>query len=74
VKALLELKEKFKAATGLDWKPDIKLPSAASSAPSTGAADIDGKVTAQGDKVRQLKGDKAPKVFNFYFIFYTFRY
>jgi bifunctional glutamyl/prolyl-tRNA synthetase len=71
VKALLELKEKFKAATGLDWKPDIKLPSAAPSTPSTGAADIDGKIAVQGDKVRQLKGDKAPKVFNFTFYIYV---
>lgn len=67
MKALLELKEKFKAATGLDWKPDIKLPSAAPAAPSTGGVDLDGKIAEQGDKVRKLKGDKAPKVCNYCF-------
>ncbi|XP_059478554.1 bifunctional glutamate/proline--tRNA ligase [Neocloeon triangulifer] len=62
VKKLLDLKVQFKAATGLDWKPDIKLPSAdPSPAGGASAADINTKITEQGEKVRKLKGEKAPK-------------
>merc|ERR1711887_484759 len=59
-----------KAATGKDWKPAAepkkeKAPAKAASPPkeelSGPAAEIDGKIKAQGDKVRQLKTDKADK-------------
>ena len=65
VKSLLQLKADFKAATGQDWKPGMSLPEAVSKPePSAGvgsAADMDAKIRSQGDKVRQLKGDKADK-------------
>ena len=64
VKILLSLKADYKAQTGTDYKP-----------PASGASKVEkkepvidttalvGKITAQGDKVRQLKTDKAHKVF-----------
>ena len=48
----------FQAATGIDWKPGVEVPDAASSSASLGA-DIDGKIKAQGDAVRKLKSAKA---------------
>jgi len=63
VKVLLAAKADFKAATGLDWKPGMEVPKAAET-PAQGSAggdDLSSKVAAQGDKVRQLKSDKAPK-------------
>ena len=45
----------FQAATGIDWKPGVEVPDAASSSASLGA-DIDGKIKAQGDAA---KADKA---------------
>jgi len=56
VKQLLELKTQFKAATGLDWKPGMEVPGAAPA-----ADDIEAKIKAQGDKVRELKSAKAEK-------------
>ena len=50
----------FQAATGIDWKPGVEVPGAASSSASLGA-DIDGKIKAQGDAVRKLKSAKADK-------------
>ena len=73
VKVLLALKGDFKAATGLDWKPDIKLPAAAPAAPvaatatAGNAVEINEKIAAQGDKIRQLKASKATKVSWLYF-------
>ncbi|XP_063428728.1 bifunctional glutamate/proline--tRNA ligase-like isoform X1 [Mytilus trossulus] len=65
VKALLALKAEYKTATGSDWKPGCAPPStgAPSATASTGGAgvDINNKIAAQGDKVRQLKSDKAAK-------------
>ncbi|GFR95325.1 bifunctional glutamate/proline--tRNA ligase [Elysia marginata] len=68
VKTLLSLKAEFKSATGQDWKPGMTLPSAApavsvsaAAAPSCQAADLDAKIAAQGNKVRDLKGKKAAK-------------
>ncbi|XP_071078966.1 bifunctional glutamate/proline--tRNA ligase-like [Haliotis cracherodii] len=65
VKSLLSLKADFKAATGLDWKPDIKLPTG-SGAPVNQASsgnmdDLNNKITAQGNTVRDLKSKKASK-------------
>jgi len=71
VKKLLGLKAEYKAATGTDWKPPAqgavktKSPAPAPAPPKedlTGpAAEIDAKIKAAGDKVRQLKTDKAEK-------------
>ena len=69
VKTLLALKAQFKAETGREWKPGC-MPAAApapASAPAAAAGKLDGaelnaKVTAQGDKIRQLKSQKADKV------------
>jgi len=71
VKVLLALKGDFKAATGNDWKPPSpsqvvkqakekspQIPKVESSGP---AAEIEGKIKVQGDRVRQLKTDKADK-------------
>ncbi|XP_049878021.1 bifunctional glutamate/proline--tRNA ligase isoform X2 [Pectinophora gossypiella] len=62
VKALLELKAKYKAATGQDWKPGAN-PPATASAPSAGgdAAKLNEEITKQGDLVRTLKSAKAEK-------------
>ncbi|KAL8612842.1 hypothetical protein ACOMHN_038097 [Nucella lapillus] len=61
VQVLLSLKKQYKEATGKDWTPPK--PGAAPSTPShsPSGGDLDAKVGAQGDKVRQLKADKAPK-------------
>jgi len=62
VKTLLDLKAKYKAATGSDWKPGAHKPaSPAASAGGSSADDLDKQVTEQGNKVRQLKSDKADK-------------
>jgi bifunctional glutamyl/prolyl-tRNA synthetase len=71
----LALKAEYKAATGKDWKPGAA-PAAApvpakAAAPSSGAsaADINSQITEQGNKVRDLKSQKAAKVNsrNYYF-------
>jgi len=67
VAQLLDLKAKYKAATGKDWKPAPQgaQPAKAAEAPqpaaSSGADSLSDEVAAQGDKVRQLKADKADK-------------
>jgi len=74
VKVLLALKADFKAKTGNDWKPPAApkaapapkaaTPAKASTPPkelSGPASEIDGKIKSQGDKVRQLKTEKAEK-------------
>ncbi|XP_076096577.1 bifunctional glutamate/proline--tRNA ligase-like isoform X2 [Mytilus galloprovincialis] len=65
VKALLALKADYKTATGSDWKPGC-VPASTGAAPAAAsnggaAVDINDKISAQGDKVRQLKSDKASK-------------
>ncbi|CAB3246292.1 unnamed protein product [Arctia plantaginis] len=60
VKSLLELKAKYKAATGQDWKPGAAPAPTAVSTPS-GDATLDQDITKQGDLVRQLKAAKAEK-------------
>ena len=68
VKSLLALKAEYKTATGTEWKPDCVTPQTTGAAPSaassTGmsAVDINNSIVAAGDKVRQLKSSKAPKV------------
>ncbi|KAJ8713866.1 hypothetical protein PYW08_007486 [Mythimna loreyi] len=61
VKSLLDLKAKYKAAKGQDWKPGAAPAPAATSAPSGDAASLDQQITAQGDLVRSLKSAKAEK-------------
>ncbi|XP_021712876.1 bifunctional glutamate/proline--tRNA ligase [Aedes aegypti] len=62
VKLLLELKTKFKEATGQDWKPGVTIPAAATAAkPDTSAESINAKIVEQGNVVRELKTKKAPK-------------
>ncbi|XP_050666009.1 bifunctional glutamate/proline--tRNA ligase isoform X3 [Leptidea sinapis] len=58
VKLLLELKAKYKAATGQDWKPGA---APSKSSPSGDAASIDQEISKQGDLVRSLKASKADK-------------
>jgi nondiscriminating aspartyl-tRNA synthetase len=73
VKTLLALKAEFKSATGKDWKPEAApaaanagKPAAKSVSPapvalSGKAAEVDAKIKAQGEKVRELKAAKAAK-------------
>ncbi|KAG7167154.1 Bifunctional glutamate/proline--tRNA ligase-like [Homarus americanus] len=70
VDLLLELKNEFKTATNVDWKPDIEIskfdsvaPAPAASTGGSGSAPLDlhNKIKDQGDKVRSLKASKADK-------------
>ena len=71
MKVLLDLKAKFKAAAGKDWKPG-QTPSKSSEAQSEGVKgtaaqskeidDLNNRITDQGNTVRGLKDKKAPKV------------
>ena len=68
MKLLLSLKADFKAQTGKDWKPGMSF--AAGDAGSSGsspvdankAAELNDAITAQGNKVRDIKAAKASKV------------
>ncbi|XP_071491783.1 bifunctional glutamate/proline--tRNA ligase-like [Diadema antillarum] len=55
VKVLLALKAEYKKTTGKDYKPGAAPP------PSGDVSGLVAKITAQGDKVRALKSNKAPK-------------
>ncbi|CAH0391736.1 unnamed protein product [Bemisia tabaci] len=67
VQILLGLKEEFKKATGLEWKPGITLGPASCPAKPSSTSDANTpeaileKIQVQGDKIRQLKADKADK-------------
>uniref|UniRef100_H3D2X2 glutamate--tRNA ligase n=1 Tax=Tetraodon nigroviridis TaxID=99883 RepID=H3D2X2_TETNG len=66
VKQLLALKVEFKKLTGQDYKPGMapptSVPSAAPSATSSStAAGLYERVAQQGENVRKLKSEKAPK-------------
>jgi bifunctional glutamyl/prolyl-tRNA synthetase len=66
VKVLLDLKAKYKAATGQDWKPgstppDVSAPGAAAPAAIGSGEEINDHIGRQGDKIRKLKGEKAEK-------------
>jgi bifunctional glutamyl/prolyl-tRNA synthetase len=63
VDVLLKLKADFKAACGIDWKPGVEVPSGdGGEQENTSPTDsIDGKIKIQGDKVRELKANKASK-------------
>ncbi|XP_012254281.2 bifunctional glutamate/proline--tRNA ligase isoform X2 [Athalia rosae] len=60
VKTLLNLKAEYKTVTGQDWKPGT-LPVKPTVENMQSAEDISNAITKQGDKVRQLKGEKAGK-------------
>ena len=69
VKCLLDLKAKYKAATGKDWKPGQAPPKSndgkqagATAAQSKEIDDLNNRITDQGNTVRGLKDKKAPKV------------
>uniref|UniRef100_A0A8D3AHW1 Bifunctional glutamate/proline--tRNA ligase n=1 Tax=Scophthalmus maximus TaxID=52904 RepID=A0A8D3AHW1_SCOMX len=65
VKQLLSLKAQFKEKTGMDYKPGMATPSSASTPPtsSTDSASCSfTRVAQQGELVRKLKAEKAPKV------------
>lgn len=67
VKVLLGLKDQYKKKTGKDWSPkpagsgDSGTPAVKPESGSNSAKDINDKIVAQGDKVRSLKSEKAPK-------------
>ncbi len=63
VKTLLSLKADYKKMTGKDWKPGLSSSDATPKVESSIAdsGELDQKITEQGNKVRQLKGDKAEK-------------
>ncbi|XP_058813875.1 bifunctional glutamate/proline--tRNA ligase [Topomyia yanbarensis] len=64
VKKLLDLKTKFKEVAGYDWKPEVVTPSKGSSVENTSTASTESinlKITKQGNVVRDLKVQKAPK-------------
>ena len=63
VKVLLSLKADYKAATGKDWKPGAAPAAAAAVKTPAGDADqLNQLIGEQGNKVRDLKAKKAPKV------------
>ena len=61
---MLALKTEYKTATGQDWKPGAA-PVKAASPPASGdkelVASLEKQISEQGDKVRQLKTNKAEK-------------
>lgn len=63
VQTLLALKAEFKKVTGTDWTPNTKPVSTAieTSAGSDNINSVLEKIAAQGDKIRQLKSEKADK-------------
>lgn len=63
VKGLLALKAEFKEVTGQDWKPPTAAPAtpAAASTVVPPVNDLNGKITKQGEIVRDLKAKKAAK-------------
>ena len=65
MKTLLALKGDYKKVTGKDWKPGATPAAAAPAAAAASgksAQELDKEVTDAGNKVRQLKSDKAAKV------------
>uniref|UniRef100_A0AAX7UHW4 WHEP-TRS domain-containing protein n=1 Tax=Astatotilapia calliptera TaxID=8154 RepID=A0AAX7UHW4_ASTCA len=65
VKQLLSLKEQFKQQTGVEYKPGMA-PPASTPAPSTSSSDSTScpysRVVQQGELVRKLKAEQAPKI------------
>lgn len=73
VKQLLALKAEFKKITGQDYKPGMGTPtsSAATTVTSSFSSSLSSstglyeRVAQQGEVVRKLKSEKAPKVFRY---------
>ncbi|XP_030371393.1 bifunctional glutamate/proline--tRNA ligase [Scaptodrosophila lebanonensis] len=65
VKVLLELKTQYKTLSGQDWKPGTTVAQSApvtkSEAANASVASVLAQISAQGDKVRELKSAKADK-------------
>lgn len=59
VKTLLDLKAQYKSLTGKDWKPGA-VPQQ-TSGPVQDESEVLRKIAEQGDKIRELKAQKAPK-------------
>lgn len=59
VKILLSLKADYKNLTNTEWKPGCVPPTNATAVSDT--SDLNAKISAQGDKVRKLKSEKAEK-------------
>lgn len=72
VKQLLALKTEYKEKTGQDYKPGMQAPAAqtpaapaqSQSSSSPQAQELFSQVAQQGELVRKLKSEKAPKVGN----------
>uniref|UniRef100_A0A3P8YUP7 Bifunctional glutamate/proline--tRNA ligase n=1 Tax=Esox lucius TaxID=8010 RepID=A0A3P8YUP7_ESOLU len=64
VKQLLAYKAEFKQITGQEYKPGMTSPAPAKTAPcaSPSSSSLYERVTEQGETVRKLKSEKAPKV------------
>ena len=62
MKDLLALKAEYKAATGKEWKPSAVQSTPPPAAKSGNEADLNNRIVAQGNKVRDLKAQKAAKV------------
>lgn len=68
MKQLLALKVEFKKMTGQDYKPGMAPPTpapaaTAAAASSSSPSGLYERVAQQGENVRKLKSEKAPKVF-----------
>ena len=62
VNTLLDLKAKYKDATGQEWKPGCTPPSSGGNASASGDADsLNEQISTQGDLVRKMKAEKASK-------------
>ncbi len=77
VKALLTLKSSYKALTGVEWNPNLVPAPANKLAPTpvatSGTSDsLSVQITECGNKVRDLKANKAAKVY--YFIIYGHKF
>jgi hypothetical protein len=62
VKKLLALKVDFKSATGIDWRPGVSAPSTTGPAPCVEIQSA--RIDQKGDRVQELKTQKAFKVTN----------
>uniref|UniRef100_A0A1B0GML6 proline--tRNA ligase n=1 Tax=Phlebotomus papatasi TaxID=29031 RepID=A0A1B0GML6_PHLPP len=61
VKVLLSLKGQYKSVSGQEWKPGCVPPAEAPATSEVNVNVISEKIVAQGNLVRNLKGQKAPK-------------
>ncbi|XP_071527689.1 bifunctional glutamate/proline--tRNA ligase isoform X2 [Panulirus ornatus] len=65
VEILKQMKKDFQDTTGIEWKPDVVIPSSALVVTATvtgrNAVEIHTKIKTQGDTVRNLKTSKADK-------------